>query len=526
MRRIFVNFLAFFLIFSINLTGISTARAVPDGTVNCGTSGTFTIVSNKVTTNTGCRGSLSIPEGVTEIANGAFNLLPDKSSYITSIIFPNSLTTIKESAFRAASSLTSIEFGTGIQSIVHWNFADSTALTSVTIPSSVISIGVGVFYGSNQLESVTFLGNAPSVDSNAFNGLKAGAVANVSSSATGFGANGSTWKYLLVSVAAPAPSAPGAPTIGTASALSPTSASISFTAPTSNGGAAIETYTATSTPGTVTGILLQSGNGSVTVTGLTSSTAYTFRVTATNSAGTSSPSSATISITMPASAEELAAQTAAAAAAKAAADLAAQKAAEAKREAEKKAARLGIYNNFIYYITPTIQMFNIAEIYGVNAKNYYYVTNEIQYLMWKYNKIYSGQDIKALAYLWNYNNNSVMWNYQTNTLVRDESATALSWNLNSTMHVVENVVLKYSIMDSMCQPGRFSQYYAYNLSSVGLIPSKYQTLITYRLRKTPFSQRDDYFKITAAINKELSIIRNREKRLAALLALRKSRQVA
>jgi hypothetical protein len=171
-------------------------------------------------------------------------------------------------------------------------------------------------------------------------------------------------------------------------------------------------------------------------------------------------------------------------------------------------------------------MFNIAEIYGVNAKNYYYVTNEIQYLMWKYNKIYSGQDIKALAYLWNYNNNSVMWNYQTNSLIRDESATALSWNLNSTMHVVENVVLKYSIMDSMCQPGTFSQYYAYNLSSVGLIPSKYQTLITYRLRKTLFSQRDDYFKITAAINKELAVIRIREKRLAALLALRKSRQVA
>jgi hypothetical protein len=301
--------------------------------------------------------------------------------------------------------------------------------------------------------------------------------------------------------------APGAPTIGTAVALSPTSASISFTAPTSNGGATITSYTATSIPGSLTGTVNQSGSGSITITGLTASTAYTFRVTATNSVGTSSNSSASASITMPASQAEIAA-----------AALAAQKAAEAKREAEKKSARLGIYNNFIYYNTPTIQLFNIAEFYGVNAKNYYYVTKEIQYLMWKYNKIYSGKDIKTLAYLWNYNNNSVMWNYQTNSLIRDESATALSWNINSTMRIVENVVLKYSIMDSMCQPGKFSQYYAYNLSSVGLIPSKYQTLITYRLRKTPFSQRDDYYKIMGAIQSEIALIQRRDQRLAKVLS--------
>jgi hypothetical protein len=305
----------------------------------------------------------------------------------------------------------------------------------------------------------------------------------------------------------PTLTAPGAPTIGSATALSPTSASISFTAPTSNGGATITSYTATSIPGSLTGTVNQSGSGSITITGLTASTAYTFRVTATNSVGTSSNSSASASITMPASQAEIAA-----------AALAAQKAAEAKREAEKKSARLGIYNNFIYYNTPTIQLFNIAEFYGVNAKNYYYVTKEIQYLMWKYNKIYSGQDIKALAYLWNYNNNSVMWNYQTNSLIRDESATALSWNINSTMRIVENVVLKYSIMDSMCQPGKFSQYYAYNLSSVSLIPSKYQTLITYRLRKTPFSQRDDYYKIMGAIQSEIALIQRRDQRLAKVLS--------
>ena len=109
-------------------------------------------------------------------------------------------------------------------------------------------------------------------------------------------------------VATPDVTVPSTPTIGVVTALSPTSASVAFTAPTSNGGATIQNYTATSTPGSITGQVFQSGSGSITVTGLTSSTAYTFTVTASNSVGTSSVSSASISITTPATDEEFAAQ--------------------------------------------------------------------------------------------------------------------------------------------------------------------------------------------------------------------------
>ncbi len=85
---------------------------------------------------------------------------------------------------------------------------------------------------------------------------------------------------------------PGAPTIGTATA-GDGQATVSFTPPASNGGAAIIDYTVTSSPGGLTA----KGSGSpITVTGLTNGVAYTFTVTATNAAGTSPASAASNSV--------------------------------------------------------------------------------------------------------------------------------------------------------------------------------------------------------------------------------------
>lgn len=86
---------------------------------------------------------------------------------------------------------------------------------------------------------------------------------------------------------------PGAPNIGTATA-GDASASIAFTAPASNGGAAITGYTVTSSPGGLTGT---GASSPITVSGLTNGTAYTFSVTATNSEGTGAASAASNSVT-------------------------------------------------------------------------------------------------------------------------------------------------------------------------------------------------------------------------------------
>lgn len=87
--------------------------------------------------------------------------------------------------------------------------------------------------------------------------------------------------------------APGTPTIGTATA-GDAQASVTFSAPSSNGGNAISGYTVTSNPDGKTG----TGTSSpITVTGLTNGTPYTFTVTATNEIGTSIASAASNSVT-------------------------------------------------------------------------------------------------------------------------------------------------------------------------------------------------------------------------------------
>jgi hypothetical protein len=89
---------------------------------------------------------------------------------------------------------------------------------------------------------------------------------------------------------------PQAPTIGTATAGAKDSgqATVTYTAG-ATGGKAVSAYTATSSPGSITG----SGASPITVSGLTNGTAYTFTVTATNANGTSTASAASNSITVP-----------------------------------------------------------------------------------------------------------------------------------------------------------------------------------------------------------------------------------
>ncbi len=87
---------------------------------------------------------------------------------------------------------------------------------------------------------------------------------------------------------------PGAP-IGVSAAPGNGQATVSWTAPVSNGGSAITGYTVTSSPGGLTATT--AGTTSAVVIGLTNNTPYTFTVTATNAIGTGPASAASSPVT-------------------------------------------------------------------------------------------------------------------------------------------------------------------------------------------------------------------------------------
>lgn len=148
--------------------------------------------------------------------------------------------------------------------------------------------------------------------------------------------------------------------------------------------------------------------------------------------------------------------------------MAAQRAAEAKREAEKQSARTEISNMFSKFKAPTLQQFKTAEISGVTEKNFLSVNKELL------------------------------------SLPMDES---------TKISVVERVANKYRILDAICVGDKFTTIYAQNLIRVGLIPKEFQAGITYALRSLPAADRDNYFKIYEAIEKQLEINKIRKERL-------------
>ena len=97
--------------------------------------------------------SVEIGTGVTSIGEFAF----ETCTSMIDLIIHNGVISIGNYAFSGC-GFTSVMIPDSVTSIESWAFSNCSGLMSVTIPSSVTSIGEWAFYGCSGLTSVTFSG--------------------------------------------------------------------------------------------------------------------------------------------------------------------------------------------------------------------------------------------------------------------------------------------------------------------------------------------------------------------------------
>lgn len=140
-------------------------------------------------------GSLTIPSshnssnfgGTAKPVNRLEDNALDFQDELTSVIIPNSVTTIGESVFSSCSALEKITIPSSVTSIGNFAFS-STNLKSVVIPDSVTVIANSLFVGSN-LVTVTLGDSVTSIEVNAFRNCSSLTAITIPDSVTSIGAS-------------------------------------------------------------------------------------------------------------------------------------------------------------------------------------------------------------------------------------------------------------------------------------------------------------------------------------------------
>lgn len=95
--------------------------------------------------------SVSIGDGLEIIEEGAFT----GCTQLESITIPNSVELLGKNAFESCTALKSVTLGNGLKSIKEYAFVECTQLESIAIPDNVTELGEGIFVYCSSLNSVT-----------------------------------------------------------------------------------------------------------------------------------------------------------------------------------------------------------------------------------------------------------------------------------------------------------------------------------------------------------------------------------
>lgn len=110
------------------------------------------------------KGVIYIPEGITIIANEAF----DSFYGLTGVIIPKGVTSIGEGAFQACSNLAHVSLPSTLITIGVRAFNSCEKLSTITVPLSVTSLGAQAFSDCISLKTVDMQGNISKIEGASF----------------------------------------------------------------------------------------------------------------------------------------------------------------------------------------------------------------------------------------------------------------------------------------------------------------------------------------------------------------------